>query len=231
MTEMQACTINQRWTLQLPTHRAIRPGWSAWERANLHAMWCATRPGDLVWDIGAEEGDMSCAYATWGARVVLVEPSPQAWPWIMATFDANGVEPEACCVALAAKEGNGAEVLRGIYPDVAAGEFVPEHAFRHLDEALDAAPRVSLDDLASAVGDPDVVTIDVEGSEYQVLLGAEALLSRRHAQFAISVHPEFLRQRWGDTPDDVIAHMELAGYEVHYLGMDHEAHYFCRPLA
>ena len=88
--------INRRWELELPDFRATRPGWSWWEHEALKILHAVIRPGDVVWDIGSELGDLAALYASWGARVVLVEPEPTMWPWIRWTFQANGLLADAC---------------------------------------------------------------------------------------------------------------------------------------
>lgn len=239
--EMIKTRINDRWDLLLPKHRATRPGWPWWERDALHALWCCIRPGDVVWDIGAEEGDLSALYASWGAQVCMVEPSPQAWPWIKATFDANALTPARCLRALAAEisaHTDPAALAEG-WPEESLTEYVPDHGFRHLNEAVDSEPTLRLDDWAGLnsfneqgagwLAIPDVVVMDIEGAELRALNGAFKLLDQRGTTFAISVHPEFMRDRYGDTPDDLLVLMELAGYEAHYLGFTHEYHYIFRP--
>ncbi len=49
----------------------------------------------VVWDVGAEEGDMPALYATWGCDVVLVEPNPKVWPCIRYHWTANQLDPPA----------------------------------------------------------------------------------------------------------------------------------------
>lgn len=225
MTEMVPTRINDRWTLNLPKHRAERPGWPWWERDALHALWCCIRPGDVVWDIGAEEGDLSALYASWGARVVCVESSARSWPWIKATFKANALRPLGTVHALVGREPN--EEIQGvIWPDAADGEFIADAGFTHLNEA-GQTPITTLD--AQSHWKPDVIAMDIEGAEYQAFLGAEKLLRVDRPLLMISVHPEFMRERYGDTPDDLLVLLELAGYEIRYLGFDHEQHWFCRP--
>lgn len=234
--EMVETRINDRWTLKLPKHRSERPGWPWWERDALHALWCCIRPGDVVWDIGAEEGDLSALYASWGAKVCMVESSARSWPWIKATFDANGLVPLSAFHALVGAEEAGQSITyaeRDGWPIAADGEFVPDAGFTHLNEPPDDARVTTLDHLSYSVShqfqQPNLIVMDIEGAEYQALLGAEKLLRVDRPVFAISVHPEFMRERYGDTPDDLLVLMELAGYEARYLGFTHEAHWIFRP--
>lgn len=228
--EMVPTRINDRWTLDLPKHRAERPGWAWWERDALQALWCCVCPGDVVWDIGAEEGDLSTLYASWGAQVCPVESSARSWPWIRATFEANGYEPLVALHALvgATNAPGPDETWDGRWPSAARGGYVPEAGFTHLSEAPDDLSIFQLDAIFPQ-NPPDVIVMDIEGAECQALLGAERLLREARPVIAVSVHPEFMRDRYRDTPDDLLVLLEKADYEVRYLGFTHEYHYFARP--
>lgn len=70
---MREVQINGRWPLMLPEHRAAREEWTTgWEPERLDSMYANLRPGDVVYDIGTEEGDLSALFARWvrgvGAR-------------------------------------------------------------------------------------------------------------------------------------------------------------------
>lgn len=187
--------ICRRWPVLLPESRAQRPGWDYWEIERLSLMWAAIRPGDVVWEIGAEIGDLAALYALWGADVVLVEPDPNCWPTIEAVFAANGVT---------------------------------ERIVGRFQENIDASVWL-LDAMLVPFPKPNVVSIDIEGDEYQALLGAGALLTEVKPILFISVHPDFLWDKHKDTPDDVWMHLELHGYEVERLGRDHEIHIVAKP--
>lgn len=226
--EMVPTRVNDRWDLLLPKHRAERPGWPWWERDNLAALWCCIRPGDVVWDVGAEEGDLACLYASWGADVCLIESSSRSWPWIRATFEANDQTPRAAVRCLVGNEIRGRPVdWDGRWPAETHVEFVPEAGFTHLNEPPDDCPIYPLDALFPEA-QPDLIVMDIEGAEYQALLGAERLLREVRPTLAISVHPEFMRDRFGDTPDDLLVLLEKADYEVRYLGFTHEYHHLAK---
>lgn len=230
---MRETLINGRWSLKLPEHRAVSR-WDWWEKERLAYAWAIMRHGDVVWDVGAEEGDMSALWASWGAQVVMLEPSPKAWPFARRTFEANGLKPAGCFAGFASdvtdlhpdRQDVDAE-LDGVWPRCAFDEGVPEFGFRHLYEARTSTPQIRLDDLEAPV--PDVVTMDVEGGEYTVLLGAARILDEVRPIWLVSVHPEFLRDSYGHTSDDVLAHFGLHGYETQLLAVDHEYHYLAKP--
>lgn len=226
--------INRRWSLKLPPHRASVPRWDWWEKERLAYARAIIRPGDVVWDVGAEEGDMSALWALWGARVVMLEPSPKAWPFIRRTFEANGFTPTRCFAGFASDVTDlhparldVDAVLDGVWPRCASDEGVPEFGFRSLAEARDSTPQIRLDDLDAPA--PNLVSMDVEGGEYTVLLGASRILEEVRPIWLVSVHPEFLRDSFGHTADDVLCHFELRDYEIQLLAVDHEHHYLAKP--
>ena len=67
--------INDTWTMRLPSHRAlqyIRPeGGGKWELERLAAMHDTIKPSDVVYDIGAEQGDMTALFAQWAPEGAL----------------------------------------------------------------------------------------------------------------------------------------------------------------
>lgn len=187
--------IDRRWSVLMPEERALRPGWPHWEETRLAYMHAVIRPGDVVWEIGAEQGDISVLYALWGARLILVEPDEACWPKLNAIFAANSVTDSVDAQYAVAMSASG----------------------RTLDWLL----RVS--------NTPDVVSMDIEGAEYQALLGADRLLNDIRPILFISVHPEQMRALHGDTPDDIVCHLEKHGYDGEYLGYDHEQHWIWKP--
>ncbi|HLU95326.1 MAG TPA: FkbM family methyltransferase [Thermobifida alba] len=226
--------INNRWRLKLPPHQAEMPRWEWWERDRLAYARAMVRPGDVVWDVGAEEGHMSALFASWGARMVLLEPSPKAWPFVRATFEANGLAtPEVCFAGFASDVTDlhpeqldvDGEIVDG-WPRCAYDEGIPEFGFRHLYEARPTTPQIRLDDLDAPA--PDIVTIDVEGSEYTVLLGAERILTEVRPSWLVSVHPLYLGD-YGHSVENVLTCFADHDYETHRIAIDHEHHYVAKP--
>lgn len=219
---MKPTLINNKWQLLLPKHRANRPGWKFWEYERNAAMYAAIRPGDIIVDVGAEEGDLSALYASWaGTAPILIEPSPKMWPWIRQTFVANNLEIGKEFVGFVGKEN-----IKGTPQDTNV-ETIPDPGFAHINENDGTIPQIKLDDLVETC---DIITMDVEGGEYDVLLGAKGLIARCKPIIFISVHPEFLRERYNMTPDDLLVLMEHHyGYTGTYLGYDHEYHWLYKP--
>ena len=238
---MVPTTINGRWTLLLPEHRAARQEWfTGWEKERLAAMADCIRPGDLVYDIGAEEGDFPALWASWGADVVLVEPNPKVWANIRAIFEANDVENRVrgWFVGFAGDElrdrpaWNDEHVeppddpRTDWWPSCAYGPVIGDHGFLVIPERPDC-PITTIDRLAEFYGPPTVITIDVEGAELTVLRGAHRTLVENRPRVFVSCHTdiEWMTLKFeGDEFPALDAYMRSLGYEGTHLATDHERH-------
>lgn len=234
-------TINEKWTLRLPDYRAYRPSWAWHEAARFGAMHSVIRPGDTVYEIGAEQGDHAALYCSWGARVVLVEPNPAAWPSIKASMEANGYEPEAWWVGFCGDhdwrvdddpiENGGRYGRRGKWPACASDPLEAAHGFQSLAEHGDVTPGKTLRSLyAAGLPRPDVISIDVEGGELNVVSGfGDEVWAVRPVVF-ISVHRQLMNDWYGLDAEELFEMMGDHGYESTFLATDHEEHYvFSHP--
>jgi FkbM family methyltransferase len=97
-----------------------------------------------------------------------------------------------------------------------------EHAMRTVASpradahAIGSCPMVTLDDEVSRLGlpDPTLVKLDVEGSEFDTILGASQMISRCRPALIVELNRITL-ERFGKTPADVIAAIQvLAPYQV-----------------
>ena len=225
---MKRVLINGRWPLNLPDHRADRPEWPYWEATRLAAMHHFIQPGDVVYDVGAEAGDFAALFATWGARPVLIEPNPKAWPTIRAVWEMNHLPATPWAIVMLSDTHAGSaeyDTGTGGWPVVSVGPIDPAHGFAHIGEWV--GPTTTLDWLIVASGfpRPAVVTMDVEGGEGHVLRGAfHALTETRPAVF-MSLHPQFMRDLYGESPDDIHTLMKGHGYHGRFLAEDHEQHW------
>jgi FkbM family methyltransferase len=232
---MDTIRVNHRWELKVPDIRVNALPWSIWEQHRLDAMYKTIRKGDYIVDIGTEFGDMTALYAKWcgyGSNMILVEPSENYWVYIKSIFEANGIEPpKSSFVGFVGAVNNYQKYPEG-YPDEVNGDFTIEgdkgFGFRHMNEQDDTIPTITIDEIYKKEGIgifPSVVNMDIEGAEYQALLGAKETIEHHRPIWFISVHPEFMWDRYHNTKDDLIHLMELSGYETTYLGKDHEEHF------
>ena len=236
--------VNGSWTIRLPSHRALqymRPeGGGKWERERLAAMHDTIKPTDVVYDVGSEQGDMTGLIAQWTpeGQVVAVEPNPWVWPCIKAIFDENDLTPPAATYVgfVGSKPTvptNPDGIRRGFFrgwPDCATGIIDPAAGFAHMAQEQDRVPTTTVDELVRKTGQvPDVLTMDVEGSEWYVLRGATRTLAQYRPTVFVSVHEAFLRDMYGQSPADVLHLMDKAGYDAVHLATDHEAHWRFTP--
>lgn len=232
--------INGRWTLTLPEHRAARPQWlienGGWELERLAALHDHIHPGTVVFDIGSEEGDFPALFTLWGGEVVLFEPNPYVVPNIKAIWDANHLPaPRGFFTGFAASNTNLTpsememvfkEPDRGGWPACAYGPVIGDHGFRNVSERFHDTPQITVDDYCTSYAVyPDVVTMDVEGAELEVLRGAQGVLEQHRPRVFISVHPDFMRDMYGHTPDELHQFMDDLGYVATHLATDHEEHW------
>lgn len=150
--------------------------------------------GDLVFDIGANVGDLTALYLELGARVVCVEPQEACLKILEKRFGRN---PGVSIIPMAVGSVGGEQELmlsdirspissmsrRWIAAVKSSGRFPYYEWSRSV-----AVPVTTLDSLIAQYGEPDFCKIDVEGFEQKVLEG----LSRPLARLSFEFHAEFL---------------------------------------
>ncbi|HEV7587762.1 MAG TPA: FkbM family methyltransferase [Longimicrobium sp.] len=122
----------------------------------------AVPPGALVFDLGANVGDVAEPLARVGARVVAVEPQPECLAELRARC---GAYPGF--VALPAVVGRAAGVATLYLRAHHASSSLRRDWFRDAVGTLDV-PMVTLADLIARYGVPAYCKVDVEGSEEEV---------------------------------------------------------------
>jgi FkbM family methyltransferase len=245
VVEIVEATLNGAYTLKLPKHRADRPEWytaEGWEKARMEALVKCIRSQDnpVVYYVGAEEGELAAICAMQGARMFLFEPNPRAWPNIKAVFEANDLVSlggAACGVTsfygFASNETKpDPPSFYSPFPDAAFGEVVGDHGFKELYLEAENYPQIRLDDVPNIPSwpPPTIITFDVEGSEWQVLKGARAILEHYKPVLFASIHPEFMFHQWGEYSSDFRGWIKAFGYREEILAYDHELHTVYYPL-
>jgi FkbM family methyltransferase len=153
-------------------------------------------PGDVVWDVGANVGVYSEKFCEWvgsNGRVIAFEPNPQAAEMLINRLggcDCLSVER----IALGLQGGQGT---------LAVGSEITSGHLRHNSETSSGTELVVPVEIAS--GDqvcerlgakPNVLKIDVEGSEEDVLMGSLRILeSSTLRAVMIEVHFQALESR------------------------------------
>jgi FkbM family methyltransferase len=240
MVQMKPALISGKWEILLPDFRADRgwdeendcDAWLTWERDRLASMRSELGPGDIILDIGAEEGDMPALYASWGCKVMLAEPNERVWPHIYAIWEANDLEDPLVKFHGFIDDVEGplpGETYKE-WPAAIHGDLVKAHGFYHTYEQPDYQ-RISVDRLCEDTDViPDAITIDVEGAELRVLRSARATLMNHKPLVWVSVHPTMISV-YGHADSDV--HEFMCSPEVDYVGRhlatDHEEHWLFTP--
>jgi FkbM family methyltransferase len=188
----------------------------------------STKPGDIVWDIGANRGMFSLFFSRHvgeHGRVFSFEPEARAFSQLSANIALNGaknVTPLAYAL--------GAETRDSVLHTQGIGR----HSLRELDASdmpVGAQPvRVVRGDsiAGTEVPVPRAIKIDVEGWEFDVLAGLSGVLDDpRLEAIGIELHPRLMRAERPNAQQDladflarhrfVIAQTVPISNEVHCL--------------
>lgn len=237
---MERVMVSDRWPLMMNPNRVEHGWWSFWEKARLAKAYDIVTSLDdpVVYEIGAEEGDFPALYGTWGARVVMIEPSPFSWPQIKAHWEANvdGL-PAGWFVGLASNVDTWVRTDyddRGLHgwPRCAYRPQRPEYGFRHIWEHSRNTNQRRLDTLISTLGwpKPDLVCVDVEGAAGFVLRGAVDMLTTTRPHLLVSIHYEAKRELYGTTADEAVHdYLKGYGYTGVHLEEAQEDHWWFQP--
>lgn len=213
-----------------------------YEPKNFQSFRETMKPGQLVYDIGAYDGITSViAGQTVGAsNVVIIEPAEMNWATIRAYWQAHDLSAPRATYAgfLSEADKSGLDpksvVVVGGFPVEAEKSSVAQYEeglnFRLLNDRtfypeVAARPNLTLDTVASIAGMPAGITMDVEGAEFLVLQGAVEVLKAAHPRLWISVHPDFMRERFHHDPVALHIFLNRLGYKETLLAKDHEEHW------
>lgn len=200
----------------------------------------ALHPGDVFFDVGAHVGWHSLAAAGRvgpTGSVFAFEPSPANLA-VLAFHQSRNRLAQMTVVdrAVAAKDD---ELVT--FHLLNAGDS-SSNSLTFADLGPGRAPiastplpvrTVTLDSFARARNlKPALIKIDVEGAEYDVLVGAQSLLRSAKPRLILALHPNWLPR--GITPDHIATLLADAGYRITTLAgspvQDWElAEYWCEP--
>jgi FkbM family methyltransferase len=169
------------------------------------------RPSDrLIVDAGANIGLFAC-YAATAARqsiVHAVEPMPATYERLRRTVQENGLEARIHChrYALSSCSGEGAMAL--------ASASQMAHVTAAAGTATVPVSTMTLAELVGKIGAPvvDLLKMDIEGSEYDVLLSASADVLRTFRRIIVEFHAppkQIASNKW-----DLARHVTDAGFHL-----------------
>lgn len=221
--------------LLLPSFLASWDVWDYWERERTESMEQHLKKGDVLFDIGTEVGWLSIIYGRFVGpeNMVLIEPTPDFWANIRATWRKNfDTPPLASFNGLFSNKSDAQQPADYYgegdnYPEAAERELIDKLAYTYIHENNAKVPEITIDDYVKRTGIvPDALTMDTEGAELFILQGAEETLRTHKPMVWASIHPDLGERDYGVTKQDVLDFMEALGYEAEYLATDHEEHYY-----
>ena len=233
MTEMIKTILNGEFEIILPKHRADRPEWhskAVWEKLRLKSMHERIGKGDVVYYVGSEQGEFPALCQMWGAEVVLFEPNPKVWSHFPATWNANNLElPLACIPGFASdKINNLSRIYYNEWPPEVNDVIEAAHGFKELYLEGESYGQITIDSCVydHGIKPPTAISLDVEGSEWRVLGGAEKVLREYKPKIWLSGHPEFMIQQWNEYLYDLRNFIKDIGYTETLIDYQHEVHLF-----
>jgi len=231
----QGETRNYDYELELFHPLAEWDVWDYWERERIQSMQKHIKQGDIVFDVGAEQGWMSALISKYmSSNVVLIEPTAEFWPGIKAIYEKNNLaDPKHSFCGFLSDFDVPENKWVAPWPECAYdNDVIEKRKYRNLhdddDTAIVQSMRIDtfVDDMKTI---PNHITIDVEGAELKVLLGAEQTLRKHKPLVWCSIHPDMCERDYGYTKEDILFFMDDCEYEAELLAVDHEEHWFFTP--
>lgn len=204
---------------------------SYWEKERIFSMREHLKKGDVLFDIGSEQGWCNLVYADMvGAEnMVLIEPTPEFWPNIKALWCKNfpNSTPKACYSGFFGSLINDKRIdFRGWPLDALSDSIIDRNSYRYLNEHKNI-PQITIDEFVKRSGIiPDALTMDTEGAELLILKGATKTLRENNVKVWVSEHDDLAKRNFGVDEDDIAEFMAGLGYEREVLATDHERHVY-----
>lgn len=237
MTKMVEAVLNGSYKIIIPEHRADRPDWyteEGWEKPRLAAMYKHISLSDkeeVIYYVGAEEGEMPALCEMWGADVVMFEPNPKVWSNTKAIWKANKLREPHTFQGFCSNETRIIDPENGFklgWPKCADDEIIAAHGFKELYLEAQNYNQTKIDDVDYKP--PTIITFDCEGSDWEVMKGAEQTLIKHKPVIFASIHPEFMFHQFGQYSSDFRNWIKGFGYKETLLDYKHEVHILYEPI-
>ncbi len=204
------------------------------------------QPGDVIIDIGANQGVFSIFAAAKSAKVFAVEPDPNNYSILLRNIEMNGLQDSIFPINKAVSSTTGAITLYVPERDGTAltGLITTTPVVSAMYQTMDVTsmreltvPTLSFSELLKDVGDTeiDLLKIDVEGAELDILysgkeeefLGIKRLVMETHAGYS----QRELCSRLADLGFTIQDYIKMSGvYDAGYLYAVNR-HYFQESTA
>jgi FkbM family methyltransferase len=180
--------------------------------------------------VGAEEGEFAALCQMWGAEVVVFEPNPKVWSHFPLLWSANNLDlPMVCIPGFASdKINNLSRIYYNEWPPEVNNVIEAAHGFKELYLEGESYGQITIDSCVydHGIKPPTAISLDVEGSEWRVLGGAEKVLREHKPKIWLSGHPEFMLQQWNESLYNLRQWIKGLGYTEIILDYQHEVHLY-----
>lgn len=202
-----------------------------WEKERFHSMRDNLKQGEILFDIGTEQGWCNLLYAQFVGpeNMVLIEPTKEFWPNIKQIWEKNGLPEPAGFLSGLLSDKNAFNVVKDPYcwPSEAEGSMIDRNKYQYIHDNTENIPEITLDKWVEETNIiPNALTMDVEGAELLILKGAKETIKKHHPKIWISVHPDLGLRDYGVKREETLKFMEDLGYFGKLLATDHEEHWY-----
>ena len=221
-----------KYELVLPEPLASWDVFDYWEKERIASMEQHLKHGDVLYDIGTEQGWCNLVYASivGPENIVLVEPTPEFWPNIYYTWYRNfNDQPRGFYAGLFSDKTTDRlfNFKPNKWPESILHDLIDRNKYQYIHANNQNIPEIELDDyVAISTIIPDAITMDVEGAELLVLRGAKFTLETYKPKCWISIHPDLGERDYGILANQTIKFMTDLGYKAEFLAEDHEQHWY-----
>lgn len=188
--------------------RLRRHRWFLWENfAHSDTLVFGTfdrliRPGDVVYDIGANIGLYTRVMHTWfgAGRIIAFEPMCENFELLQANIALGNIQDQVQAFPIALSDSEGEEELQiddmtsgtAVLSSVSGGEASVGRREFGLPPLSERVTIAMLDRFIERekLPPPNMMKIDTEGAEVKVLLGGRETLKRHRPRLAIALHSD-----------------------------------------